>query len=101
VNVFNQSLVRGELPESMKVSVTRLVHKKDDKRELKNWRLISLLNVDYKICSKVISMRWAKVLGSIVDPNQTCSVPGRSISSNLSLLRDTLAFIERTKESGC
>ena len=32
-------------------------------------------------------------------PDQTCSVPGRSIFSNLSLLRDTLAFIERTKES--
>ena len=27
-------------------------------------------------------------------------IPGRSIFSNLSLLRDTLAFIERTRESG-
>ena len=100
VNVFNQSRERGELPETMKVSVTRLVHKKDDKRELKNWRPISLLNVDYKICSKAISLRLAKVLDSIVDPDQTCSVPGRSIFFNLSLLRDTLAFIERTRESG-
>ena len=61
VNVFNQSLERGKLPESMKVSVTRLEHKKDDKRELKNWRPISLLNKDYKICSKAISLRLAKV----------------------------------------
>ena len=100
VHVFNQSLDYGELPDSMKASVTRLVHKKDDKRDLKNWRPISLLNVDYKICSKAISLRLAKVLSSIVDPDQTCSIPGRSIFSNLTLLRDTLAFIERTNEAG-
>ena len=39
-------------------------------------------------------------MGSVVDPDQTCSVPGRSISSNLALLRDTLDFIERTGETG-
>lgn len=98
--MFNLAIVQGDLPSSMKASVTRLVHKKDDKRNLKNWRPFSLLNVDYKICSKAISLRLAKVLGSIVDPDQTCSVPGRSISSNLVLLRDTLAFIERTNDKG-
>ena len=100
VDVFNQGLERGELPDSMKASVTRLIHKKDDKRNLKNWRPISLLNVDYKICSKAVSIRLAGVIGSIVDPDQSCSIPGRSIFANLSLLRDTLAFIERTGESG-
>ena len=40
------------------------------------------------------------VLGSIVDPDQTCSIPGRSIHLNLVLLRDTLALIERTGEAG-
>ena len=100
VAVFNQGLQNGELPDSMKASITRLVHKKDDKRNLKNWRPISLLNVDYKICSKAVSIRLAKVLGSIVDPDQTCSIPGRTIFSNLALLRDTLAFIERKNETG-
>ena len=100
VNVFNQGLARGELPDSMKASVTRLIHKKDDKRSLKYWRPISLLNVDYKICSKAVSIRLAGVIGSIVDPDQTCSIPGRSIFANLALLCDTLAFIERTGESG-
>ena len=100
VDMFNVSLAHRELCDSMKSSVKRLVHKKDDRRNLKNWRPISLLNVDYKICSKALSLRLKKVLGSIVDPDQTCSVPGRSISSNLALLRDTLDFIERTGETG-
>ena len=98
--MLNQGLACGELPESMKASVTRLVYKKDDKRLLKNWRPISLLNVYYKICSKAVSFRLSRVLGSIVDPDQTCSVPGSSIHSNLGLLRDTLAFIDRTGETG-
>lgn len=84
----------------MKTSATRLVYKKDDRKNLKNWRPISLLNVDYKICSKAISLRLSKVLDSIVDPDQTCSIPGRSIVSNLILLRDTLDHIERTGETG-
>ena len=100
VAVFNQSLLRGKLPNSMKASITRLIHKKDDKRNLKNWRPISLLNVDYNICSTAVSIRLANVLGSIVDPDQTCSIPGRTIFSNLTLLRDTLAFIEPKNETG-
>ena len=77
--MFNESLAHRELCDAMKSTVTRLLHKKDDRRNLKNWRPISLLNVDYKICSKAFSLRLKKVLGSIVDPDQTCSVPGRSI----------------------
>ena len=100
VEVFNEGLRDSELCDSMKTSITRLVYKKDDRRNLKNWRPISLLNVDYKICSKAISLRLSKVLDSIVDPDQTCSVPGRSIASNLFLLRDVLDHIERTGETG-
>ena len=73
----------------MKSSVTRLIFKKRGNiRDLKNWRPISLLNIDYKICSKSITLRLSKVLDSIVDPDQTCSIPGWSISSNLVMLRD-------------
>ena len=100
VPVFNACLADSELCDSMKTSVTRLVFKKGDKKNLKNWRPISLLNVDYKICSKALSVRLSKVLEPIVDPDQTCSVPGRSINSNVILLRDTLDYIKRTNETG-
>ena len=84
----------------MKSSVTRLIFKKRGNiRDLKNWRPISLLNIDYKICSKSITLRLSKVLDSIVDPDQTCSIPGWSISSNLVMLRDTLDYIELTNET--
>lgn len=101
LEVINQAYTDGELPESMKASMTRLIFKKrGDVRDLKNWRSISLLNVDYKICSKAISLWLSKVLHAIIDPDQTCSIPGRSITSNVVQLRDTLDFIEQTEETG-
>ena len=45
-------------------------------------------------------MLLAKVSDSIVDPDQTCSVPGRSISSNLFSLCDMLDYIAHTNERG-
>jgi len=84
----------------MKTSNTHVIYKKGDRKSLKNWRPISLINVDYKICSKALSVRLSKVLQFIVDPDQTCSVPGRRIPSNLHLLRDILDYITRTNETG-
>ena len=90
----------GEMCESMKTSNTCVIFKKGDRKNLKNWRPISLLNVNYKICSKVLSLCLSKVLEFIIDPDQPCSVPGRKITSNLHILRDVLDYIDRTNETG-
>ena len=88
IRVYNTCFDAREMCDSMKTSNTRVIFKKGDRKSLKNWRPISLLNVDYKICSKAICVRLSKVLEFIVDPDQTCSVPGRKISSNLHILSD-------------
>ena len=85
----------------MQYSITRLVYnKRGDIKDLKNWRPTSLLNVDYKICSKAIALCLSGVLESIDNPHQTCSVPGRSISRNIVTLHDTLDYIVHTYEIG-
>ena len=62
-----------------------VLYKKNDRLDTKNWRPISLLNVDYKIATQSISghLFLLAVLSSIIGPDQTCGVPGRTISSNL------------------
>ena len=55
--------------------------------------------MDYKIFSKAITSRLSRVLHSVIDPDQTCSVLGRSIFSNASLIRDALDYIEVTDET--
>ena len=51
---------------------------------LKNWRPISLLNVDYKIASKALALRLIKVLSAIINNAQTGCVEGRFIGENIS-----------------
>ena len=63
LRVAEQCFLDGELAESMKESITRLILKKSgDAKHLKNWRPISLLNVDYKIISKAITAQFLLVL---------------------------------------
>lgn len=100
VLVFNERFHLGILTDSQRQALLRLVHKKDATNLAKNWRPISLLNSDYKIASKAITIRLKSVMSSIVHQDQTCSVPGRSIFSNLQLVRDVLDMIDKTNETG-
>ena len=58
---FNLSYERGELSNSQRHGIIRLIEKKGkDRRYVKKWRPISLLNVDTKIVSKVFVYRLEK-----------------------------------------
>ena len=100
VSVFNERFRLGILSDSQHEGLLRLIHKKDERNLAKNWRPISLLNTDYKLASKVITERLKTVMSSIVHQDQTCSVPGRSVFSNLQLVRDVLDMIDKTNETG-
>ena len=49
VEVLNSSLASGSLPASSRCALISLIFKKGDRLDDKNWRPISLLNVDYKL----------------------------------------------------
>ena len=87
--LLNEAFSLGHLSSSQQIGLIRLIHKKNDKvTRLKNWRPISLLNTDYKIAAKALANRLRKVLESVVNTDQTGSVPGRTITDNLNLMRD-------------
>ena len=70
VQVFNEAYIAKEMSNSQKQAVITLIEKKDkDRTFLENWRPISLINVDSKIASKVITMRIIKVLQEIIHRN--------------------------------
>ena len=56
VKSLNYSYKHGELSSSQKEAVIVLIEKKNrDRRQIKNWRPISLINVDVKIGTKAIA----------------------------------------------
>ena len=60
--------------------------------------MASYLLIEFKLQDWFL--RLSKVLGSIINTDQTCSVLHKSIFSNLTLLRDTLHLIDRSGETG-
>ena len=90
-----------QLSRSMKKGIISLFYKKKgDKTDIKNFRPISLLNVDYKIISKALANRLKLVMESIISPEQTCCVPGRDIADNIMSIRDVIDYIDFKKEEG-
>ena len=79
--MINYSLNTGILPPSMRQSVIRLIRKKNKTpAELKNWRPISLLNVDTKILSRTITRKITPLLSQLIGSDQNAFIKGRNIT---------------------
>lgn len=101
VNLYENIFHRGQLTESMKLSYITLICKNEENPHLcKNYRPISLLNIDYKIITKVLSNRLRPCLPTLIHPDQSCSVKDRSIQDNCHYLRDIIDFINDENDVG-
>ena len=61
-----------------------------NKRFIKNWRSISLLNVDAKILSKAFAAKLKPILPSIISSNQTAYIETRCINESGRLVSDII-----------
>ena len=96
VDSLNYAFEFGELSNSQKQAIITLIEKKGkDKSMIRNWRPISLINVDAKIASKTLAKRLEKVLSEIIHSNQNAFVKGRSIFDAIRTIDD---LMEYTKE---
>lgn len=86
--MFNESRQRNNLPLSLTGSIS-LLYKKGDKKDIKNWRPLTLLGVDRKILAKALFFCLQKVSGQIVGEEHSCAIPGRCMSESLALVRDS------------
>ena len=92
VLVLNSAFTSGLMSRSQRRGIITLSFKKGDRLDPRNWRPITLLNVDYKIASHSISARLLKVLDSLVARDQSCCVPGRFIGENVAFIRDVVDY---------
>ena len=101
LNSYNEAFCKGSLSVSQKRGTITLITKGDENlAELKNWRPISLLNIVYKILSKVLGRRMENILPKLIHCDQTGFVNGRYIGQNIRLLNDIMEYTDIKKLPG-
>ena len=101
VAALNRSFEVSQLSSSQRQAVIMLIEKKEkDKRLIKNWRPISLINVDSKIASKALASRMKTVLSNIIKCDQTAYVKERYIGESIRLVTDILECTAEHEEVG-
>ena len=81
----------GQLSNSQRQAIITLIGKKGkDKRYLKNWRPISLINLDTKIAPKCLASRVKTVLSHTIHSDKNAHVTDRYIGESVRLISDIL-----------
>ena len=63
----------------------------------KNYRPISITNIDYKILALALADRIQQVLPDIVSADQTAYVKGRNITQNIQIVQDAIEYTKQKK----
>ena len=101
IDSFNEAFQTDKLSISQRHGIISLIPKDENNlMVLINWRPITLLNVDYKILTRVIVKRIESKLPKLVHSDQTGFVKGRYIGQNVRLLNDLMEFTESNKLPG-
>ena len=99
-NMVQDCFNNGSFPTSMNTGILTLIHKGDDKDDLKNYRPISLTNCDYKILAFVFAERMQKILSDIINTDQTGYIRGRYIGCNVRNIIDLYDYAESSDTGG-
>ena len=89
VEALNEAFDKGHLANSQKQGVITLIEKEGkDPMYIQNYRPITLLNVDYKILSKVLAKRIREVLGEVIHHDQVGYIKDRNIGEAVRVIED-------------
>ena len=96
LNSVNHSYITETLSITQRQGIITVIPKRDkDLLLVKNWRPISLLNVDYKLIAKCIATRIKTVLPSIIHEDQSGFLKNRYIGENLIRTVNLIEYSQR------
>jgi hypothetical protein len=94
-------LYRGELPIfSLNFGVITLLPKVQEANVIQQYRPICLLNVSFKIFTKVATLRINLIADKVISPTQTAFMRGRNILEGVVILHETVHELHRKKLNG-
>jgi hypothetical protein len=94
-------LQHGELPlYKLNFGIITLIPKKENATQIQQYRPICLLNVCFKIFTKVGTNRITSVAPKVIKPTQTAFMPGRHILEGVVVLHETIHELHRKKMDG-
>ena len=80
----------GIIDISSRTGIISVIYKKGDKKDIANYRPISLLSLDYKIYTTILKNGMEQTLDNIIGENQTAAIKNRTILHTLSTIRDII-----------
>jgi hypothetical protein len=96
--MLQTAISRGSLPHGVTEGLIVLLHKGGARSSLNNWRPITLLNVSYKLFTKVLQMRLQPVLMELISPDQSAFLPMRYILDNIFLTQETISYAKQSNQ---
>ena len=78
--------------------ITLIYKKKGDPNNLKFWRPITLLTVDYKILSKILTARFNNYINELLNPFQSSGAKERDIINNILNLQNILEYVKENNK---
>ena len=90
LEVYNSWKQLGIIGISSRTGIISVIYKNGDKKDIANYRLISLLNLDYKIFTTILKNRMQRTLDNMIGQNQTAAIKNRTILHTLSTIRDII-----------
>ena len=103
-DLYYASLLRsiqvGMLPFSQRNAIISLIYKKGEKDNLKNYRPLSLTNVDYKIFAHILASRLQKIADKLIGREQSAYIKGRYIGENARLILDIFEYCQHKDLDG-
>jgi hypothetical protein len=84
--------------QRLNYGVITLVPKLKEANNIKHFRPICLLNVDFKCFTKVLTNRLIPVAKKIISKNQTYFIKGRNILEGVVVLHEVLYELKNSKK---
>ncbi|GKC95092.1 putative RNA-directed DNA polymerase, eukaryota, reverse transcriptase zinc-binding domain protein [Tanacetum coccineum] len=89
-SAIREFFMNGKLLKDINHTIIALIPKVASPTRVNDFRPISCCNVLFKCITKIVSNRIKESLKSLISPNQSAFVPGRSISDNILLTQELM-----------